>query len=201
MACQRLGVLQTARGHLAEGLATLEEGVLAAEQALMRAHCLARPYAAMARNRLAAGDLAAADQALALGLPMSQRHGHCATCDALLLPAAVSVRVATGDFSAAEHFCHQLDAAAEQYTSRMWLAMARQSRGELAAAQGQFDAVLQDYAAAQAGYVAAGNEYEAARCLVAAAALRLDRSVPDDLTIAQAMQTEAQRIFERLSAT
>lgn len=201
LACQRLGVLQTARGQLAEGLATLEEGVMAAEQALMRAHCLARLYAAMARNRLAAGDLAAADQALDLGLAMSQRHGHCATCDALLLPAAVSMRVAAGDFAAAERFCRQLEAAAEQYGSRMWLAMARQSRGELAAAQGRLDVALDDYAEARAGYTAAGNAYEAARCLAAAAALRLGRSAPNDLAAAQAMQTEARRIFERLGAT
>jgi predicted negative regulator of RcsB-dependent stress response len=201
LACQRLGVLLTARGHLAEGLATLEEGVMAAEQALMRAHCLARLYAAIARNRLAAGDLEAADQALALGLAMSERHGHCATCDALLLPAAVSVRVAAGDIGAAERFCHQLDMAAEQYASRMWLAMARQSRGDLAAAQGRPDAALHHYAEAQAGYTAAGNEYEAARCLAAAATLRLGRSMPDDLAAAQAMQMEARQIFERLGAT
>ncbi len=201
LACQRLGVLQTARGQLALGQTTLEEGVMAAEQALMRAHCLARLYAAMARNRLAAGDPDAADQALTLGLAMSERHGHCATCDALLLPVAVSVRVAAGDFAAAERFCRQLDAAAEQYASHMWLAMARQSRGELAAAQGRLDAALDDYVEAQAGYAAAGNEYEAARCLAAAAALRLDRGAPDDLATAQAMQTEAQRILERLGAT
>jgi ATP/maltotriose-dependent transcriptional regulator MalT len=201
LACQRLGVLQTARGQLVEGQTTLEEGVMAAEQALMRAHCLARLYAAMARNRLAAGDLGAAEQALALGLAMSERHGHCATCDALLLPAAVSVRVAAGDFAAAERFCRQLDAAAEQYASRMWLAMARQSRAELAAAQGRLDAALHDYAEAQAGYAAAGNEYEVARCLTAAATLRLGRGAPGDLATAQAMQTEARRIFERLGAT
>ncbi|MBE7553425.1 MAG: hypothetical protein HS126_20335 [Anaerolineales bacterium] len=56
LACQRLGVLQTARGQLALGQTTLEEGVMAAEQALMRGHRLARLYAAMACNRPAAGD-------------------------------------------------------------------------------------------------------------------------------------------------
>lgn len=198
LACQRLGALQTARGQLADGLATLEEGVVAAERALMRAHCLTRLYAAMARNRLAAGDMGAAHQALALGLAMSERHGHCATCDALLLPAAVSVQLAAGDFQAAERFCRKLDAASEQYASRVWLAMARQSRGELAAAQGDFDNALHDYAKARAGYAAAGNEYEAARCLAAAAALRLARAAPDDLAAAPAMQTEARQIFERL---
>src|SRR5688500_9958498 len=76
LACQRLGVLQTARGQLTEGLTTLEEGLVAAEHALMRAHCLTRLYAAIARNRMMAIDLPAADHALDLGLAMSARHGH-----------------------------------------------------------------------------------------------------------------------------
>jgi predicted negative regulator of RcsB-dependent stress response len=198
LACQRLGVLLTARGQLAEGLATLEEGVVAAERALMRAHCLTRLYAALARNRLAAGDLAAADQMLELGLAMSERHGHCTTCDALLLPAAVSVRVAQRDLEAAEDFCRKLDAAAAEYASRTWVAMARQARGELLAARGDLDAAIACYAEAYAAYAAASNAYETARCLVAATQLRRARGAPDDLAIAQATQTEALRIFERL---
>jgi predicted negative regulator of RcsB-dependent stress response len=198
LACQRLGVLQTARGQLDQGLATLDEGVVVAERALMRAHCLTRLYAAMARNRLAAGDLRTADQALALGLAMSARHGHCTTCDALLLPAAVSVRVAQGDLAAAEAFCAQLDAAAEQYASRMWVAMARQARGELAAAQGEIDQALRAYAEAQAEFAATAHAYEAARCLASAATLRLQRGAPDDLELVGAAQAEAQRIFDQL---
>jgi ATP/maltotriose-dependent transcriptional regulator MalT len=198
LACQRLGVLQTARGQLDEGLASLEEGVIVAERALMRAHCLTRLYAAIARNRLAAGDLRAADQALELGLAMSARHGNCTVCDALLLPAAVSVRVAQGDLAAAETFCRQLDAAAEQYASRMWVAMARQARGELAAAQGEIDAALRAYGEAQTGFAAAGHDYEAARCLDSAAALRLRRGTPADLALISVAQAEAQRIFGRL---
>jgi ATP/maltotriose-dependent transcriptional regulator MalT len=201
LACQRQGVLQTARGRLDEALATLEEGVVAAERALMRAHCLTRLYAAMARNRLAAGDLHAADQALALGLAMSARHGHCTTCDALLLPAAVSVRVAQGNLAAAEAFCRQLDAAAEQYASRMWVAMARQARGELAAARGQIDAALRAYAEAQTEFAATAHAYEAARCLASAATLRLQRGTPDDLAQVDAAQAEAQRIFDQLGVS
>jgi predicted negative regulator of RcsB-dependent stress response len=198
LACQRLGVLQTARGQFDEGLATLEEGVVVAERALMRAHCLTRLYAAIARNRLSAGDVRAADQALELGLAMSARHGNCTICDALLLPAAVSVRVAQGDLAAAETFCRQLDAAAEQYASRMWVAMARQARGELAAARGDIDAALRAYAEAQTGFAATAHAYESARCLATAATLRLRRGTPDDLELVGAAQAEAQRIFDQL---
>lgn len=197
LACQRLGVLQTARGQLSEGLATLEEGVLAAERALMRAHCLTRLYAAMARNRLAAGNVPAASQVLDLGLAMSARHGHCTTCDALLLPAAASVKVSEGDFAAAETFCHRLDQAAQQYESRLWLAMAYQSRGELAAALGEFDTALTYYTEAKAGFDSAGNDYEVARCLDAITSLRLKRGKPEDLAAGQATQLESRRIWER----
>ena len=200
LACQRLGVLQTARGQLVEGLATLEEGVLAAERALMRAHCLTRLYAAMACNRLAIGEVRAASQVLDLGLAMSERHGHCTTCDALLLPAAVSVRVAEGDFLAAEGFCRQLDEAAEGYASRLWLAMACQSRGELASAQDRLDTALDYYTQARAGFASAGNDYEAARCLDAIAATRLARGTADDVAIGQEAQIEARSILDRLGA-
>jgi ATP/maltotriose-dependent transcriptional regulator MalT len=200
LACQRLGVLQTARGQLDEGLAILEEGLVAAERALMRAHFLTRLYAAMARNRLIASDVRAADQALGLGIAMSERHGHCTTCDALLLPAAVSVRITQGDLASAESFCRQLDRAAEQYASRMWVAMARQARGELAAAQGRLDDALHAYADAQAGFAAAGHAYEAARCLDTRADLWLKRRTTGDLAMAETTRAEAQRIFERLGA-
>ena len=201
IACQRLGVLQTARGQLAEGMATLEEGVLAAERAVMRAHCLTRLYAAMTRNRLAAGDLKSAEQVLALGLAMSERHGHCTTCDALLLPAAVSVRVAEGDFASAETYCRQMDESADQYASRLWMAMARQSRGELAAAQDCIDTALEYYTDAQTGFASAGNEYEVSRCLDAITSLRLARGTPEDITAGEAARLESQRILRRLGVT
>jgi hypothetical protein len=201
LACQRLGVLQTARGQLANGLATLEEGILAAERALMRAHCLTRLYAAMARNHLATSDVRAASQALNLGLAMSERHGHCTTCDALLLPAAVSVRVAEGNFAAAEDFCQRLDEAAEQYASRLWLAMARQSRGELAAAQDQLDAALGFFTEALASFASAGSEYEVARCLEAISRIHTARGTPDEIVAGKLTQMEARRILEQLGMT
>lgn len=200
LACQRLGVVQTAHGQLDEGLTTLHEGLAAAERALMRAHCLTRVYAAIGRNRLAAADLPAADNALTLGQAMSQRHGNCATCDALLLPVAISVRVTQADFAAAETFCCQLDEAAAKYASHLWVAMARQSRGELAAAQGRLDEALSYCVEALTGFRSAGNDYEAARCLTALASIRLTRNAAGDQEAAHTAGLEAQQIFERLTA-
>ncbi len=200
LACQRLGRLQTAQGQLDEGMKTLEMGVVAAERALMRAHCLTRLYATMTRNRLLAGDLSVADHLLSLGLGMSQRHGHCSTCDSLLLPAAVSVRISQHDFSAADHFCHQLREAAARYASRTWIAMACQTQGELMGARGDIDIALNSYHEAQAGFQASGYIYEAARCLLQSAGLLQSRLGPGDAEKAEAAQREAEQILQRLKS-
>ena len=198
LAWQRLGVLQSARGNLDEALASFEEGVIAAERATMRAHCLTRLYASMTRNRLLAGDLEAANHYLALGLAMGERHGNCATCDSLLFPAAVSVHIAHGDFATAENFCHKLEEAAKQYGSRTWIAMSRQARAELARARGDGDEALAAFTEAYEAFTAAGNDYEAAHCLSAIAELRQARQAPADAELAQAAQAQARQVFERL---
>lgn len=200
LACQRLGMLQTARGQLEAGLATLEEGIIAAERASLRAHCLARLYAAMVHNRLEVGDVVAADSALTIGLEMSRRHGHCASCDTLLMPAAVRVRVRQGDLTAAEDFCHQLEQAAAKYASRIWMAMARQARAELAAAQSEVHQAIALYCQAHRDFTATGNAYEAARCLAALAHPYQTRHTPGDPEAASAARREAQQILDRLRA-
>ena len=200
LALQRLGTLLTARGRLEEAMALLEEGVIVAGRASMRAHCLTRLYASMTRNRLMAGEIEAADHYLMLGLAMSERHGHCATCHALLYPAAVSVQIAQGNFSQAEDSCQRLEKAAQEYQSQAWLAMARQVRGELAAAQGDFESAMTDYDQAAQAFKATGNQYDAAHCLMAMAKIRQERQAPEDLEKAKAEATEARRTLEGLGA-
>jgi hypothetical protein len=82
LALQRLGTLLTARGHLDEAMALLEEGVMVAGRASMRAHCLTRLYASMTRNRLMAGRVKL-PIIISSWLGDGERHGHCA-CHALL---------------------------------------------------------------------------------------------------------------------
>jgi tetratricopeptide (TPR) repeat protein len=201
LALQRLGTLLTARGQLDEAMILFEEGVIAAERAIMRAHCLTRLYASMTRNRLTAGEVEAADRYLALGLAMSERHGHCATCHALLYPAAVSVHIAQGALPMAEDFCKQLEDAAREYQSRAWVAMARQARGELATAQNDLDTALTCYEEASLAFKATGNEYESARCLAAMAQIRRNRKSPGDTKIARNETAEAERILQHLNAS
>jgi tetratricopeptide (TPR) repeat protein len=200
LALQRLGTLMTARGRLDEAMALLQEGVVVAGRASMRAHCLTRLYASMTRNRLMAGEIEAAAHYLALGLAMSERHGHCATCHALLYPVAVSVQLTQGNFAQAEDSCQRLEKAAQEYQSQAWLAMARQARGELAAAQGDFESAMICYDQASQAFKATGNEYDAAHCLMAMAKIRQKRQAPEDLEKAKAEATEARLILERLVA-
>jgi tetratricopeptide (TPR) repeat protein len=199
LALQRLGTLLTARGRLDEAMSVFEEGTTVAERATMRAHCLTRLYASMTRNRLMANDLDAADHYLALGLAMSERHGHCATCHALLYPAAVSLHIARGSLTSAEEFCRQLEDAAQKYGSQAWIAMARQSRGELASAQNDLETALKCYEEASAAFKAGGNEYEAARALAAMAEIRRRRKSPGDVKMANSEAAEAEMILERLN--
>lgn len=200
LALQRLGTLLTARRRLAEAMSVFEEGTVVAERATMRAHCLTRLYASMTRNRLVAGEIDTADHYLELGLSMSERHGHCATCHALLYPAAVSVHIARGALSPAEEYCRQLEEAARKYKSQAWIAMARQSRGELAYARNDLEAALKTYKEASQAFKAGGNEYEAARCLAAMAEIRRKRKSPGDAKMAKSEETEAAQILERLNA-
>lgn len=161
---QRLGILLAAEGQLEDGLTALEDGVVAATHAKLRAHIQGRLYASVARNRLLAGDLPAADHALSLGLALTESHGHCALCEALLLPAAVSVRVAQGDLDAAEEFCRRLDEATARYRSHTWLALAAQARGELVLARGDVETAIACYTKACSGFQEAKNEYAAGQC-------------------------------------
>ena len=172
LSCQRLGILQSAQGHLDEALSTLEDGIVAAKHAKLRAHIQGRLYAAIARNRLLAGDLPAAEQALLLGQALTESHGHCPLCESLLLPVAVSVRIAQGDLAAAETYCRQLDEATTRYESRTWVALAAQARGELAVAQGDTETAAAYYTAAQIDFHEAKNEYAADQCRTALLQLR-----------------------------
>jgi predicted negative regulator of RcsB-dependent stress response len=169
---QRLGILLAAQGRLDEGLSALEDGAVVAKHAKLRAHLQGRLYASMARNRLLAGDLSAADDALSLGQTLTESHGHCALCEALLLPVAVSVRIAQGDLAAARDYCSQLDEATARYGSHTWVALAAQARGELAVAQDDIETAVAYYTAARSGFQEAKNEYAVTQCAEALARLQ-----------------------------
>ena len=93
-------------------------------------------------------------------------------CESLLLPVAVSIRIAQGNLEAAEAYCRQLHEATARYGSHAWVALAAQARGELAVARGDIEAAAAHYTAAQTGFHEAKNEYAAAQCGEAIAQLQ-----------------------------
>lgn len=174
LSLQRLGVLETARGCLDEAMTSFDEGVLAAERAIMRSHCLTRLYASIARNRLAAGDIATAEQYLQQGERTVRRHGCCLTCNALLLPEAVRVALALDRFEEAEAHVRQLEETTRRFSSPGWIAMARQARGRVLAARQKWDLAYDAFREAHQAFLAVQAVYEAARCLLGQArALRV----------------------------
>ncbi|HVJ15026.1 MAG TPA: hypothetical protein VM686_06280, partial [Polyangiaceae bacterium] len=183
-------VLLTARGELEAARTLLDEGLVVGGRAAMRSHCLTRIHASLARNRLAARDRDAARASLEAGLAEAARHGHCATCSALLLPEAVRVALAWNDLAEAEGFSQRLDDVAQRFGSRAWTAMAEQTRGRVLAARGKADEAFDAFERAREAFNAVGSPYEAARCVMAQS--RLPRGV--------ALAGAAEGVFSRLGA-
>jgi tetratricopeptide (TPR) repeat protein len=190
LSLQRLGVLLTARGQLDEALIVLDEGVVVAERAIMRSHCLTRLQASLARNRLAADDLDGAREAIATGDLHAARHGHCVTCNALLLPEAVRVALRSGYVDDADARTHALEMAADEFGSQAWRAMARMSRGRVLAAQGRRTEAATAFADARVAWTAVDASYDAARCAAEEARLSGDET----------LGTQAQTTFRGLGA-
>lgn len=194
---QRLGVLLTAMGRLDEAWEILADGVAVAERATMRSHCLTRMHASMARNRLAAKDIAAAMQCMEVGAAVAAGHGACVTCSALLLPEAVRVAIAAGDLDQAEVHVRELEALSDEYGSLAWVGMATQARGRLQVARGAPADAIEALRAAAEAYDKAAAPYELARTRqVWAHALR-ELGKPTD---AAALEAAAEGAMNRLGA-
>jgi hypothetical protein len=189
----------TARGDLEAARKLLDEGIVVGGRAAMRSHCLTRIHASLARNRLAAGDRSAARVSLEEGLAEAARHGHCATCSALLLPEAVRVALAWEKLSDAEGFAKRLDDVAEKFASQAWTAMAEQTRGRVLGARGEIDRAFEALERARVAFDEIGCPYEAARCVMAQS--RLFASAKGKIRARGAELAEAaQRVFATLGA-
>jgi tetratricopeptide (TPR) repeat protein len=165
LALERLALLAAMRGRVNEGAELVEEGVVVAERAGLRRHALTRLHATEARNRLAAGALYAAEDAVREASETAARHGDCAACDAAFRPEAVRVAVARGRLADAEAEVVQLEELAHHRGGRVLVAQARLARARVLAAQGRSEDALSALAAARDAFVAAGHRYDAARCV------------------------------------
>jgi tetratricopeptide (TPR) repeat protein len=172
LSLQRMGVLLTVLGALDQAHETMSGAIAVAERAAMRSHCLTRLHASLARNRLAARDLDAADLSLSEGLETARRHGHCVTCNALLLPEAVRVALAHGRVEDADAHASELESIAGKFESQAWSAMARHGRARVLLARRRFAEAARAFEQANGSFLAAGQPYEAARCQLGLAVAR-----------------------------
>jgi len=136
-ALDRLAAVLTARGSLEEGMAVLGEGVLVAERASLRRHALSRLHATVAHNRLAAGAVYTAEDALREASELLVRHGECAVCHALFRPELARLQLARGRVQEAAADASELEALAARHGGRALSAVARRTRGRVLAAEGR----------------------------------------------------------------
>ena len=151
------------RGRLDEALALVDVGIVVAERARLRRHALTRLHATEARNRLAAGALYGAEDAVREASETAVRHGECAACDAAFRPEAVRVALARGRVGEADAEATQLEEIARQRGGRVLVATARFTRARVLAAHGRRDDALAALAHARAGFLGAGHRLDAGR--------------------------------------
>ena len=168
-----LAALLTARGRVEEAMGILGEGVVVAERSTLRRHALTRLHATLARNRLAAGAIYAAEDAAREASELIARHGECAVCHALFRPELVRVSLARGRLAEAESDAAELEALAARRGGRGLWALARQVRGRTLAAHGRQREAGAAFVEAAAAFEALGARLDAARARAfAARALR-----------------------------
>ncbi|MFL5261632.1 MAG: transcriptional regulator, partial [Anaeromyxobacteraceae bacterium] len=154
----------TARGRAEEGLSVLGRALLAGERAAPRRHALLRLHATLARNRLAAGALYAAEDALREASALSARHGACAVCAALFLPELARVHLARGRVADAAACAADLEDIAARHGGRGLGAVACAARGRVLLAEGRTGEGRAVLLAAARLHDDGGARYEAARC-------------------------------------
>lgn len=172
----RLAVLETATGRIEPAERRLRAALdlaLGSHNLMVLEHSPTRLLAALAANRLAAGDTDGAAEALDRGLEASAAvaagFGECVTCDVLLFPVAVAVRLARGEMDEAERACRRVEDSTAWFHGRAWIATAYEVRGLLAHARGDRDVAADLLGRARAAFAVLGQPYDEARCTAALA--------------------------------
>jgi DNA-binding SARP family transcriptional activator/tetratricopeptide (TPR) repeat protein len=173
IATDALARLLTARGRPEEAMALLGEGALVAERSRLRRHTLTRLQTALAQNRLAAGAIYAAEDAVRQASEILARHGECLVCHALFRPVAIRVALLRGRLREAEREADDLDALAARRGGRGLAAVAREARGRVLAGLGRAADAATALVEAADAHDARGALFDGARAAaLAARALR-----------------------------
>ena len=130
-------------------------------------------HATLARNRLAAGAIYAAEDAAREASVLAARHGDCAVCHALFRPEMIRVEIVRGRLADAEGDAAELESLAARHGGRALAAVARKACGRVLEAQGQPALAAAAYLEAAGAWDTLGARLEAARASsLAARALR-----------------------------
>lgn len=170
---QRLGLLETSRGELDGGWQLLRSALDRASRsasAQVQFHSRTRILASIARNRLQAGDVAAAVTALDHAALVQEQVGECVTCDATLHPTAVPVLLAAGSFERARAASARAGASASAFGSRGWSAAAAHAEGLVALASGGGPSARRHLVRASRMFSELGQPFDEARSVEALAA-------------------------------
>jgi tetratricopeptide (TPR) repeat protein len=201
IALQRLGVVITALGRWDEALQLLERGIAIAERANMRTHCLVRLYASLGRNRLEAGDYAAARKAVDVGLTVEAAAGRCVTCSVLLYPATAVAYAGTGEIERAREFARVARELAHEYGSNVFLGLAYQATGMVEMLGGDHARSFDAFREARTYFQAIPQAYEVARSDLMLAFAHVRRGRPADIPVAAKLLGKALPVFIQLGAT
>ena len=142
-------------------------------------------------------------RARVLGAPCqatAAKHGHCITCNILLLPEATRVAIATNQLADAEAYIRDLEDAASRFDSQLWTASASQARGELHAARHSWDEAGTAFRDARAVYDSVGAQYDAARCMTAEARVLRENGGAGGEAEAARLVAQANDVFAALGA-
>lgn len=128
------------------------------------------------------------------------KHGHCITCNILLLPEATRVAIATNQLADAEAYIRDLEDAASRFDSQLWTASASQARGEVHAARHSWDEAGTAFRDARAVYDSVGAQYDAARCMTAEARVLRENGGAGGEAEAARLVAQANDVFAALGA-
>ncbi|HEX5502995.1 MAG TPA: hypothetical protein VFW96_10255 [Thermomicrobiales bacterium] len=196
---QFLGLTETALGRPEAGRQRMEAGVAAAEAGTMRSHTLIRLYAALARNRIDANDLAAARAYAERGLALVEQHGRC-ICNASIYCVAAAALALTGDLDRAAALGEEALARATDLGSPYFLCVSHQARAMIFGQRGEWAGAFAALDEARRQAAAATLAYEFGRVLLLRAYLHLRRREAGDVRAATALMAEALPIFRGLGA-
>jgi tetratricopeptide (TPR) repeat protein len=128
--------LHTAGGDRRSGWALVQEGIEAAEQAVVRDHCLQRLYGAGIQDRLEAGDVTRAGELVRRAEESEARGTICPACSVEMYPAAASFHLVSGDIQKAEQYAEKARQLAEAGHNQSGEAETLRVKGEIHAARG-----------------------------------------------------------------